>query len=141
MSRLPTSLISSTSATYDFKNSANNTNSWYGFIRLAYQRKYPSISTAMELILGAIAGALAQIFTIPVSVVTTRQQTEETPSEFLKTGKEVIAEDGPSGLWRGLKASLVLVVNPAITYGMYQRFRNIFFAGKANLTAYDSFCK
>ncbi|KAK7207212.1 mitochondrial carrier domain-containing protein [Myxozyma melibiosi] len=112
---------------------------WYGVVRSAYQKRYPVISTAMELILGAIAGALAQIFTIPVSVITTRQQTEESPVAFMQTGKDVIKEDGLTGLWRGLKASLVLVVNPAITYGMYQRFRDTIFSDKANLTAYDSF--
>ena len=36
--------------------------------------KLPVLSTAAELSLGAIAGALAQIFTIPVSVIATRQQ-------------------------------------------------------------------
>ena len=34
----------------------------------------PPLSTAAELLLGAAAGALAQIFTIPVSVIATRQQ-------------------------------------------------------------------
>ena len=46
----------------------------------------------------------------------------------MDTAREVInSEDGYSGLWRGLKASLVLVVNPAITYGAYQRLREAIF--------------
>ncbi|KAK9325809.1 mitochondrial carrier domain-containing protein [Lipomyces orientalis] len=112
---------------------------WYGFLRSSYQRKITNISTVMELIIGAAAGALAQIFTIPVSVVTTRQQTSDDVSGLLQTGREVIGEDGITGLWRGLKASLVLVVNPAITYGMYQRFRELIFKNKVHLSAYDSF--
>ncbi|KAK9461320.1 mitochondrial carrier domain-containing protein [Lipomyces oligophaga] len=112
---------------------------WYGFIRSRYQKRHSQISTVMELIIGALSGALAQICTIPVSVVTTRQQTEDQPVPFLQTGKDVIAEDGITGLWRGLKASLVLVVNPAITYGMYQRFRSIIFPTKEILTPYQSF--
>ncbi|KAK9487246.1 mitochondrial carrier domain-containing protein [Lipomyces starkeyi] len=112
---------------------------WYGFLRSSYQNKVPNISIAMELVIGAAAGALAQIFTIPVSVVTTRQQTSDDVSTLFQIGKEVIGEDGITGLWRGLKASLVLVVNPAITYGTYQRFRELIFRNKVHLSAYDSF--
>ncbi|KAK9365486.1 mitochondrial carrier domain-containing protein [Lipomyces kononenkoae] len=112
---------------------------WYGFLRNSYQKKFRNMSIATELVIGAAAGALAQIFTIPVSVVTTRQQTSDDMSGLFQTGKEVIEEDGITGLWRGLKASLVLVINPAITYGTYQRFRELFFRNKAQLSAYDSF--
>lgn len=100
--------------------------------------------TAAELSLGAVAGAVAQIFTIPVSVITTRQQTQPKGDKkgFIETSKEVIdSEDGWSGLWRGLKASLILVVNPAITYGAYQRLKDILFAGKNNLKPWEAFRK
>ena len=100
--------------------------------------------TAIELSLGAVAGAVAQVFTIPVSVITTRQQTQPKGDKkgLIDTGKEVIhGEDGWTGLWRGLKASLILVVNPAITYGAYQRLRDILFAGKQNLSAWEAFRK
>ncbi|KAL8953279.1 MAG: hypothetical protein Q9222_000845 [Ikaeria aurantiellina] len=89
-----------------------------------------------------MAGAVAQVFTIPVSVITTRQQTQPKGDKrgLLDTGREVVhSEDGWPGLWRGLKASLILVVNPAITYGAYQRLREGFFAGKVNLRPWESF--
>lgn len=98
----------------------------------------------MELSLGAAAGAVAQVFTIPVSVVTTRQQTQPKGDKkgLIDTGREVIhSDDGWTGLWRGLKASLVLVVNPAITYGAYQRLRIVVFPGKTVLRPWESFCK
>lgn len=101
-----------------------------------------SASTAVELSLGAVAGALAQIFTIPVAVVTTRQQTRPYTAEqlgLLSTAREVIGEDGPSGLWRGLKASLVLVINPAITYGCYQRLKELLFKGRQRLSPGEAF--
>lgn len=118
---------------------------WYTIVRGLYftYRKTPTApSTAVELSLGALAGALAQLFTIPVAVVTTRQQT--TPKNerkgLLATAKDVIdSEDGWTGLWRGLKASLVLAVNPSITYGAYQRLRVLMFPGKANLAPWESF--
>lgn len=118
---------------------------WYTFVRNWYLKRVgspASLSTATELSLGAVAGALAQLFTIPVAVVTTRQQTRPLSAPnlgLIETGKEVIQEDGISGLWRGLKASLVLVINPAITYGSYQRLKEILYPGKARLSPFESF--
>lgn len=122
---------------------------WYSVVRASYlssalssslQSKAPSAVT--ELALGAAAGALAQILTIPVSVVTTRQQTQARGAKkgLLDTGREVVnGEDGWTGLWRGLNASLVLVVNPAITYGAYERLREAVFPGKRNLRPWEAF--
>lgn len=89
----------------------------------------------MELILGAVAGALAQIFTIPVSVIATRQQLYVAPkagsekaeqpkdNSFLGVGREIVKEEGVAGLWTGIKPGLVLTVNPAITYGAFERVK------------------
>lgn len=96
--------------------------------------KVKSLSTSLELLLGALAGALAQVFTIPVAVIATRQQLHEhdgdlpgahhakTPS-MLETAKEIVEENGLSGLWTGLKPSLILCANPAITYGVFERLK------------------
>lgn len=118
---------------------------WYSIVRTLYQRSAaqdaPS-STVVELGLGAVAGAVAQVFTIPVAVVTTRQQTQRKGERkgFFETGREVIdGDDGVSGLWRGLKASLVLVVNPAITYGAYERLKDVMFPGKKSLQLWEAF--
>ncbi len=120
---------------------------WYYVVRTFYvssQTIPKPPNTATELSLGAVAGAIAQVCTIPVSVVTTRQQTQPKGDKkgLLDTGREVVhSEDGWTGLWRGLKASLVLVVNPAITYGAYQRLRDLYFPGKTSLRPWESFCK
>lgn len=146
---------------------------FYSFVRGAYIRrrtpsggKAPTLSTAAELLLGALAGALAQIFTIPVSVIATRQQVgsakrtvrrkavvplangavngngsagnhEEESAEkwieeeeyvddsFWGVGREIVREEGVSGLWLGIKPGLVLTVNPAITYGVFERIKSI----------------
>ncbi|KAK8201578.1 ADP/ATP carrier protein [Zalaria obscura] len=118
---------------------------WYSIVRTFYLSR-PSLpsphSTAVELSLGAVAGALAQLFTIPIAVVTTRQQTQPKGEKkgMIATAKEVVhSEDGWTGLWRGMKASLVLVVNPAITYGAYQRLRDVLYPGKANLRPHEAF--
>jgi hypothetical protein len=117
---------------------------WYSFVRDMYKRRRNidgPMSTVAELLLGAIAGALAQIFTIPVSVCTTRQQTQTGVERkgLIATAKEVISEDGVTGLWRGLKPSLVLVVNPAITYGLFERFKEVMYPNTTKLTPGQSF--
>jgi len=120
---------------------------WYTFIRTFYLARQllptQSLSALTELALGAAAGALAQLFTIPVAVVTTRQQTsaKDERKGLLETAKDVVDADGPSGLWRGLKASLVLVINPAITYGAYQKCKASFYPNKVNLKPMEAFCK
>lgn len=118
---------------------------WYSVVRSLYMASAKSTKppgTAIELSLGAAAGAVAQIFTIPVAVITTRQQTQPKGDKkgLIETGREVVdSEDGWSGLWRGLKASLILVVNPAITYGAYQRLKEVIFPGKNNLKPWEAF--
>ena len=117
---------------------------WYTMARTLYAKysKTTNNGIVTELSLGAAAGALAQIFTIPVAVVTTRQQTASKNDRkgLLATAREVIdGPDGPSGLWRGLKASLVLVVNPAITYGAYERLKSGLFNGRSNLKPWEAF--
>ncbi|GBC02413.1 hypothetical protein RclHR1_04600013 [Rhizophagus clarus] len=99
---------------------------WYSFLR-SKVFKQESMSTISELLLGAFAGALAQIFTIPVSVVTTRQQTTNSKhrKDLFGTAEEIISDDGITGLWKGLKPSLILCVNPAITYGAFERFKHL----------------
>ncbi|KDR78975.1 hypothetical protein GALMADRAFT_244689 [Galerina marginata CBS 339.88] len=107
--------------------------------------KLPPLSTAAELLLGAIAGGLAQIFTIPVSVIATRQQVgrpeksetsdttdREADDSFVGVAREIIEEEGVTGLWLGLKPGLVLTVNPAITYGAFERVKSLILLAKGN---------
>jgi adenine nucleotide transporter 17 len=148
-----------------YDNDANSRHSeyayffFYSFVRNSYIKrlvrklppgsKAPPLSTAAELLLGAAAGALAQIFTIPVSVIATRQQVgrspnlykrtksaaalptassepeEEIDDSFLGVGREIIEEEGVTGLWLGIKPGLALTVNPAITYGVYERVKSL----------------
>ncbi|KAK8847555.1 hypothetical protein IAR55_005414 [Kwoniella newhampshirensis] len=106
----------------------------------------PALSTSAELLLGALAGALAQIFTIPVSVIATRQQLWEPPHShhhhktsppvaapsLLDTAREIVMESGVTGLWTGLRPGLVLTVNPAITYGVFERIKSWRLENKGN---------
>ncbi|KAI8093273.1 mitochondrial carrier domain-containing protein [Halteromyces radiatus] len=104
----------------------------YSFIREQYNQKFNNarggtLSTGMELLLGAAAGALTTLITTPVSVVTTRQQTlpAEERQDVIQTCQTIIAEEGVAGLWRGIRPSLVLCVNPAITYGSFEKIKQL----------------
>ncbi|KAF8434111.1 mitochondrial carrier domain-containing protein [Boletus edulis BED1] len=133
---------------------------FYSFLRTSYIKrltargppgpKAPVLSTAAELSLGAAAGALSQIFTIPVSVIATRQQVGRSPrgqnasensptsnddDSFLTIAREIIREEGVTGLWLGIKPGMVLTVNPAITYGVYERLKSILSLARATAGA------
>ncbi|KAI9261978.1 mitochondrial carrier domain-containing protein [Sporodiniella umbellata] len=103
----------------------------YSFLRENYNRRYnPSggtLSTALELILGAAAGALTTLITTPVSVITTRQQTLPANERqgVLATAQTIYREEGIEGLWKGIRPSLVLCVNPAITYGSFEKIKQV----------------
>jgi hypothetical protein len=104
----------------------------YSFIREQYNAKFNNarggtLSTGMELLLGAAAGALTTLITTPVSVVTTRQQTLPANERqgVIETCQTIVAEEGVAGLWRGIRPSLVLCVNPAITYGSFEKIKQM----------------
>ena len=124
---------------------------FYSLVRTSYVKRLAArrpagsptapLSTVAELALGAIAGALAQIFTIPVSVIATRQQLgapkskdkvceQEHDGSFLAVAREIVREEGVTGLWLGLKPGLVLTVNPAITYGAFERIKGAVLAAR-----------
>ncbi|KAE9405205.1 mitochondrial carrier [Gymnopus androsaceus JB14] len=106
--------------------------------------KAPALSTAAELILD---------IHYPVSVIATRQQVGRItnpklpsnatdvskPSEdsFMDVAREIVEEEGVGGLWLGIKPGLVLTVNPAITYGMYERVKSLLLLAKAKAGSND----
>lgn len=126
---------------------------WYAVVHKFYDKRFPNKakSTAVELALGAIAGAMCNLIFMPIATISTKQQTEiagedsqetnqkaKNPS-FFETAVKIYKSDGLPGLWSGLKVSLVLTSNPSITYGAFERLRETFFAGKSNLSALEAF--
>ncbi|KAL7419357.1 hypothetical protein Q5752_006195 [Cryptotrichosporon argae] len=108
---------------------------FHTFLRTSALKRSPTLSTSAELALGALAGALAQVFTIPVAVIATRQQlftssTARAPG-LLETARDVVAEGGPTALWTGLRPGLVLTANPAITYGLFERGKRALLARRS----------
>lgn len=115
---------------------------WYTLVRKYYFRlkltraKFKGnvrFSTIEELLLGMVAAATSQLFTNPISVISTRQQTIDSKGESANTSaivNQILKENNGDirGLWRGLKVSLVLTINPSITYASYQELKRLMFS-------------
>lgn len=86
---------------------------------------------------------MAQLSTNPIAVISTRQQTRkagEKKTSTWETMKEVVnSGDGWTGLWRGFKVNLVLVVNPMITCGVYQWLKGRLLSLKRDVGFLDAF--
>lgn len=117
---------------------------WYSIVRLAHSRVFKrtrkrSNHIYVELFLGALAAAISQLFTMPIGVITTQQQTDKQRRSFAALAKELYDTEGLRGFWKGLSVSLVLCINPSITYGSFERLRHALFNGKKYLGLLESF--
>ncbi|RKU45164.1 hypothetical protein DL546_006242 [Coniochaeta pulveracea] len=103
---------------------------WFRSRRVAGDGRRRHLNAVEELAIGAVAGACARFFTTPVSNVVTRRQTahlmtgerEETAGEkgLWEVLREIRQEKGFAGLWAGYSASLVLTLNPSVTFFLQQ---------------------
>lgn len=114
---------------------------WYSFVRGTYvsYQKQSTLSTITELLLGAFCAALSQLFTVPVGVINTRQQVSGRHTSVFHTIEKVYLQDGVTGFWRGFKPSLILVVNPSITYATFQRLKTTLFSTTDRLSPIQLF--
>lgn len=92
-----------------------------------------NFSTVEELALGMAAAATSQLFTNPISVISTRQQTmslqDKNQASIADVTRQIMKENHGDvrAFWKGLKVSLVLTVNPSITYASYQKLKSFLF--------------
>lgn len=84
-----------------------------------------------ELGVGFVAGATTKLITTPIANVVTRQQAaalsaprNQTPS-FLEIAGKIYTEEGPSGFWSGYSASLILTLNPTLTFFLFEFFKRL----------------
>lgn len=79
-----------------------------------------------ELGIGIAAAALSKLFSAPLSNIVTRKQTSAMlypnakPPSFVDIYQDIMREKGITGFWSGYSASLLLTLNPSITYIMYE---------------------
>ena len=86
-----------------------------------------------ELGVGMVAGAFSKFITTPIANIVTRKQTASMLSARSSTTRaepfvaeiveQIKAERGVQGFWSGYSASLVLTLNPSITFFLFEFFR------------------
>ncbi|KAF4331656.1 peroxisomal adenine nucleotide transporter 1 [Fusarium beomiforme] len=93
---------------------------FFGFYNYLHPRhRKPKI--VEELLVGAIAGGCARAFTTPISNVVTRKQMLGSDQSLMEILSEIRKESGLLGLWSGYSATLMLTLNPSITFFVNRR--------------------
>ncbi|KAI0906750.1 mitochondrial carrier domain-containing protein [Ustulina deusta] len=110
---------------------------WFRALRLRSRRstgraKDRGLGVVDELAVGMAAGACSRSFTTPIANVVTRKQTATLLGPDSDLGvREIVRrirrEKGIAGLWSGYSASLVLALNPSLTFFL-QEFLKVTFA-------------
>lgn len=78
-----------------------------------------------ELSIGMAAGGLSKLFTTPLSNITTRAQTTSRHQSMSQIASQIQKEKGLIGFWSGYSASLILTLNPALTFTFYEVLKRL----------------
>ncbi|KAI4127875.1 MAG: hypothetical protein LQ347_004417, partial [Umbilicaria vellea] len=112
----------------------------YNFIRnqrLRANQSSRSLPVIDELGVGFVAGAFSKLLTTPISNIVTRKQTASMmskrsgsalepsvkPTSARAIAHQIYGEKGLAGFWSGYSASLVLTLNPSLTFFLYETFK------------------
>ena len=87
-----------------------------------------------ELSVGFLAGAFSKFLTTPIAAIVTRKQTSSmltarSPSKKLDQGSvhsialQIRKEKGIRGFWSGYSASLILTLNPSLTFFFFETLK------------------
>ncbi|KAH8668333.1 mitochondrial carrier domain-containing protein [Xylariales sp. PMI_506] len=108
---------------------------WFRSKRLhASTRRRFRLGVFEELAVGVAAGACSRALTTPIANVVTRKQTatlvesdqEAKELSVREIAQNIARERGVTGLWSGYSASLVLTLNPSITFFLQDFLKNRF---------------
>ena len=104
--------------------------------RLKSRQRRQHLPVLDELSVGFAAGATARFFTMPISAIVTRLQTtsmvashssgarSDTPS-VRSIIEQIRSEKGIRGFWSGYSATLVLTLNPSLTFFFFENLKRI----------------
>ena len=110
----------------------------YNFLRQTRIRSSKSSSKHLpvidELSVGFLAGAFSKFFTTPIANIVTRKQTSSMltgrdtdkttdSGSLLSIASQIRAEKGMQGFWSGYSASLVLTLNPSLTFFFFEALK------------------
>lgn len=78
-----------------------------------------------ELAIGVLAGAFSKLFTTPLSNIVARKQTSGTEASSSEIASRIRAEKGIAGFWSGYSATLILTLNPSITFFLNEMLKSL----------------
>lgn len=98
--------------------------------RLSYLKrkigKAPStLGVAEELSIGTVAGMFCKFITAPLNNVVTRKQATKSSTSTKQVAIDIYNEKGVTGFWTGYKNSIILSINPSLTYYFFQYLKAI----------------
>ena len=108
----------------------------YSFLRERRLRRLgrdaKSLKAIEELGVGFIAGAVTKAATTPIANVVTRKQTAALmagPEGDSKSTQDIMdqirKEKGVAGFWSGYSASLILTLNPSLTFFLFEMLKRV----------------
>ncbi|MCJ1380225.1 hypothetical protein MMC17_003328 [Xylographa soralifera] len=111
----------------------------YSFLRQSRLRSQKNAAKHLpvldELSVGFLAGAFAKLLTTPISNIVTRMQTSSmldardrgqnlrTSATVGSIAAQIRSEKGLPGFWSGYSASLVLTLNPSLTFFLFETLK------------------
>ncbi|UNI19681.1 Acylglycerol lipase [Purpureocillium takamizusanense] len=90
---------------------------FYSYLR--GRNRHPSV--VQELLMGSLAGACSKACTTPISSVVTRMQMSSGSETLREMLADIRRESGVLGLWSGYSATLILTLNPSLTFFVNRR--------------------
>ena len=111
----------------------------YNFLRQSRVRSRPQskhLPVVDELGVGFLAGAFSKLLTTPIANIVTRKQTASMltgrcqdrkidQSTVRLMAKKIYEERGLPGFWSGYSASLILTLNPSLTFFFFEILKRI----------------
>ncbi|KAI9287929.1 mitochondrial carrier domain-containing protein [Umbelopsis sp. AD052] len=119
----------------------------YEAVKAAFEKakgKGTPLTTAQSMAAGALAGAAVVLATNPIWTINTRLTTRKgdrngkSADGFFQTALKMLNEEGPQSFYAGVRAALVLVMNPIIQYTVFEQIKN-FISKKRQLGNFDFF--
>ncbi|GBG25664.1 Mitochondrial carrier protein [Hondaea fermentalgiana] len=104
------------------------TDALYFFVSFNVSRRLQKLlgrqlSTLEAIASGFVSACITQLVAHPIDTVTTRIMTDhsETKTSALKHLQSAVNEGGLSSLWKGYRASMLLSLNPALQFTLFDR--------------------
>ena len=101
----------------------------YNFLRKNRLRRAGNakqLSALNELGVGFFAGAFSKLLTTPLANVVTRKQTSSAGNTSARSiSAEIYEIKGYKGFWAGYTASLILTLNPSLTFFLFETLKRL----------------